>query len=757
MANYDFKELSSYDFELLIRDILQKELGFYIESFKSGRDNGIDLRCSTDKENTVIIQCKHYANSSFSNLKTSLKSEVLKLKKIKCKRYMVVTSKGLNPMEKDELLEILTPYCTNTSDILGKEDINNLLTKYPEVEKSNYKLWLTSTTLMDKILHSKVYNQSEVEIDDIRSRCKYYVQNNSFFVALDMLKKLNCCIITGIPGIGKTTLAEILILHFLDKDYEIYKISNDIGEAYEVYNKNKKQLFYYDDFLGQTSLDNKLNKNEDDKILKFIKTIAKNKNSKFILTTREYILNEAKIYYEKFNSFNFDINKCSIKLSDYTDIHKANILYNHLYFSDIQIKIYEELIIRKKYKEIINHSNYNPRIIDEVIKNYCNESYDEFYDNMISTLDNPEYLWEHIFKNQLKSYSRNLLIILATMSNIVESSELKNAFEGYNSYICDKYSESRDRYDFNKALKALEVTFIKVEKNKNKFLISFSNPSVKDFIENIIYNDKETYLECLDCAIYFMQVRALSSRCFKKFKDEKLINILINKIEETIQKKDITIFNKQNNSIVNYNYYTLVDKYNYTYEFFKLNNIGHTQLLSELLDVVIDKLTFDDLESCLRMLRLFKKYDMDGKDYNRIVFMVLTIIIEATIEEMLSFEWQRIISILKEIEGNIRNYEIELIREQYINNYETMLYDESNNLDNLDEVNETISIIREINNYFGFDDEIDLLENKFNELLEYELKMEYYDEDQAYEEYRDLRILSDDINIIDNMFESLLK
>ena len=757
MANYDFKELSSYDFELLIRDILQKELGVYIESFKSGRDNGIDLRYSTDKENTVIIQCKHYANSSFSNLKTSLKSEVLKLKKIKCKRYMVVTSKGLNPMEKDELLEILTPYCTNTSDILGKEDINNLLTKYPEVEKSNYKLWLTSTTLMDKILHSKVYNQSEVEIDDIRSRCKYYVQNNSFFVALDMLKKLNYCIITGIPGIGKTTLAEILILHFLDKDYEIYKISNDIGEAYEVYNKNKKQLFYYDDFLGQTSLDNKLNKNEDDKILKFIKTIAKNKNSKFILTTREYILNEAKIYYEKFNSFNFDINQCSIKLSDYTDIHKANILYNHLYFSEIPSKIYEELIIRKKYKEIINHSNYNPRIIDEVIKNYCDESYDEFYDNMIYTLDNPEYLWEHIFKNQLKSYSRNLLIILATMPNIVESSELKNAFESYNSYICDKYSEIRNRYDFDKALKALEVTFIKVEKNKNKFLISFSNPSVKDFIENIIYNDKETYLECLESTIFFMQVRTLSSRCFKKFKDEKLINILINKIEETIQKKDITIFNKQNNSIVNYNHYTLVDKYNYTYEFLKLNNIGHTQLLSELLNVVIDKLTFDDLESCLRMLRLFKKYDMDGKDYNRIGFIVLTIIIEATTDDMFSFEWKRIISILKEIEGNIRNYEIELIREQYINNYETMLYDESNNLDNSDEVNEAISIIQEINNYFGFDDEIDLLKNKFNELLEYELRMEYYDEDQAYEQYRDSRILNEDINIIDNMFESLLK
>ncbi|MBX7400000.1 hypothetical protein K4H66_11805 [Clostridium chauvoei] len=254
-----------------------------------------------------------------------------------------------------------------------------------------------------------------------------------------------------------------------------------------------------------------------------------------------------------------------------------------------------------------------------------------------------------------------------------------------------------------------------------------------------------------------MQIRTLASRGFKKFKDEKLISILINKIEETIEEKDITIFNKQNNSIVNYNNYTLLDKYNYTYEFLKLNNIEDTKLLSELLNVVIDKLTFDDLEGCLRMLRLFKKYDMDRKNYNRIGSIVLTIIIEATTDDILSFEWERVINILKEIEGNIRNYEVELITERYINNYETMLYDESSNLDNSDDVNETISIIEEINKYFGFDDEIDLLKNKFNELLEDELKMEYYDEDQAYEQYRDSKILNEDINIIDNMFESLLK
>lgn len=45
-----------------------------------------------------------------------------------------------------------------------------------------------------------------------------------------MLKTLNYCIITGIPGIGKTTLAEIIILHYIDKEYEVYKINSDIGK-----------------------------------------------------------------------------------------------------------------------------------------------------------------------------------------------------------------------------------------------------------------------------------------------------------------------------------------------------------------------------------------------------------------------------------------------------------------------------------------------------------------------------------------------
>jgi len=44
MNNYDFLTLSPNEFENLTRDLLQKKLGVFIETFTTGKDGGIDLR-----------------------------------------------------------------------------------------------------------------------------------------------------------------------------------------------------------------------------------------------------------------------------------------------------------------------------------------------------------------------------------------------------------------------------------------------------------------------------------------------------------------------------------------------------------------------------------------------------------------------------------------------------------------------------------------------------------------------------------------
>ncbi len=77
MNNYNFETLSGNEFEILTRDLLQEEFGFALESFKSGRDNGIDLRYASGDNNSLIVQCKHYVGSGGKKLISDLRNQEL--------------------------------------------------------------------------------------------------------------------------------------------------------------------------------------------------------------------------------------------------------------------------------------------------------------------------------------------------------------------------------------------------------------------------------------------------------------------------------------------------------------------------------------------------------------------------------------------------------------------------------------------------------------------------------------------------------
>jgi len=180
MANYDFRSLSPHDFELLCRDLLQKALGVMLESFTAGRDSGIDFRHRT-KTDTLIVQVKHYADSGYDALVRVLKQkERPKLEVLKPNRYILTTSVGLTPQRKDELCALLSPWCLASSDVLGKDDINNLLTQHQAVERQHFKLWLTSTGVLERVLHAGIFGDTEAHVDRIRLRLSRYVPNSSF-------------------------------------------------------------------------------------------------------------------------------------------------------------------------------------------------------------------------------------------------------------------------------------------------------------------------------------------------------------------------------------------------------------------------------------------------------------------------------------------------------------------------------------------------------------------------------------------------
>lgn len=152
---YDFSSLSPKDFESLACDLFGREIDARFESFAEGPDGGIDGR-HVDPQGTTILQAKHYGKSGLSNLKSTMKKERDAIDALSAQRYVLVTSLSLTPKAKDELKSICGPSVLTTGDILGQDDLNALLRKYPDIEKAHVRLWQQSTVVMKSVVTEAV-------------------------------------------------------------------------------------------------------------------------------------------------------------------------------------------------------------------------------------------------------------------------------------------------------------------------------------------------------------------------------------------------------------------------------------------------------------------------------------------------------------------------------------------------------------------------------------------------------------------------
>ena len=487
MKNYTFETLSSLEFEHLSRDLLQAELDLLLESFTAGRDQGIDVRwvgTGPQGAENIIVQCKHYAKSGFNKLLSVLKDERTKIQKLTPTRYILTTSVGLTPNNKSAIMEALKPYCLRPGEIFGVDDLNNLLGKHEQVERRHYKLWLTSTTVLAKLFDASAFLDSEAAVMRMRGRLKRYVQNESFPRALELLEQSRFCLIVGNPGIGKTTLAEAIIVHHVDLDYQAVRITNRLSELKGITDPGKKQIFYYDDFLGKTGFD-KTEHKEDQQLVEFLELVADNPNWRFILTTRNYILNAAVTSSEALAQFPFDVATCAVRQEDYTRPIKARILYNHLYFSALPADIKLAVIGTNQYKRIVEHPNYNPRVIEHMtdLKRLKGVTAENYLSEFVAALDNPLRVWEYAFRQHLSQAARHVLLALFTSPDSPRLEELRRMFWKLHRLRREEHNIATDPGDFETAIKELDGNFVSTDRAPSGLVAQFQNPSVRDFLE----------------------------------------------------------------------------------------------------------------------------------------------------------------------------------------------------------------------------------------------------------------------------------
>lgn len=510
MADYDFKILQPSEFECLSRDLLQAREGIFIESFADGRDKGIDFRFAYSKDKTCIIQCKRY--KEWNELKNHLKKEVAKVEKLKPQRYILTTSVDLSEGQKEKILEMFTPYMVNSSDILGRKDLNNLLDQHKEIEKDYHKLWLASTNVLNLILNREIVNWSAFEFDRIQHDVSLYVENESLSKALDVLQKNHYVIISGIPGIGKTTLARMLVYTMLAREMEEFVyITDDMNNAAKLFDKEKSQIFFYDDFLGSNSFAPKQDGFEN-KLISFIEKVEKSENKLFILATREYVLSEAKTYYEKLSMNNIDLAKCTIEMAYYTKPIKAKILYNHLAEADIPADYIDAFLKRHSYRDIIGHRNFNPRVIEAIIneKIWKDVAPEDFASKIMEFFDYPIKVWEYAFE-KMDVATRYALLVLGTMGNRVLLDDFQEAYKTFCKLTHNDVGLLYDDVKWRQSLKILTNCFIKIESKNGKKTVSMYNPSIADFIVYHLTQSRNTVKQLIIGACFIEQLYYLFS------------------------------------------------------------------------------------------------------------------------------------------------------------------------------------------------------------------------------------------------------
>lgn len=152
---HDFSSLSPSEFEDLTRDLLGRELGVRFEAFTDGPDDGMDGRHAS-ADGDVILQAKHYHRSGFAKLKSKMKHERGTIDALSSKRYLLATSVALTPANKAQLAAEIGPALKAPGDIVGLEDLNALLRKFPELEAAHPKLWQQSGTVLKTLITDAV-------------------------------------------------------------------------------------------------------------------------------------------------------------------------------------------------------------------------------------------------------------------------------------------------------------------------------------------------------------------------------------------------------------------------------------------------------------------------------------------------------------------------------------------------------------------------------------------------------------------------
>ena len=130
---------------------------------------------------------------------------------------------------------------------------------------------------------------------------------------------------------------------------------------------------------------------------------------------------------------NVQKNEYELRIQSLTELDKAQILYNHIWHSDLGNEYIEQLYFDRRYRAIIAHKNFNPRLISYITDATRLEtcSADSYWNFIIGSLKNPAQVWDNPFNAQQDDFSRIIILLVVLNGSAIGENVLAEAYHRY--------------------------------------------------------------------------------------------------------------------------------------------------------------------------------------------------------------------------------------------------------------------------------------------------------------------------------------
>ena len=167
-------------------------------------DLKVPAKSFTGSQSGILTESDHTQARIYDVKPIRIEAELVKKSMI-----IIAGFQGVSHMEKDKVVRALVPYSLAAADVIGADDLEGLLSRHPAVERANFKLWLTRTSVIERILHNAELCETDFQVERIRRKLPLFVQNGALPRARALLEEHRLAVISGAPGIGKTDLAPV--------------------------------------------------------------------------------------------------------------------------------------------------------------------------------------------------------------------------------------------------------------------------------------------------------------------------------------------------------------------------------------------------------------------------------------------------------------------------------------------------------------------------------------------------------------------